>query len=144
MVQPFTKVLVGTDFSDPAGRAVERACDLARRFGAALHVVHVWEVPLIVGGAIAGSDIDWITPIEGSARSQLGAVVGGLEGSGVVVTSTLCSGAAWDRIVNVATEQGADLVVVGTHGRTGLRRALMGSVAEQVVRHSPVAVLTVR
>ncbi len=144
MLQPFTKVLVGTDFSEPAGRAVERACDVARRFGAALHVVHVWEAPLIVGGAIAGSEVDWGAPLETAARSRLGAVVAGLEGSGLTVTSTLCSGAAWDRIVALATDHGADLVVVGTHGRTGLRRALMGSVAERVVRHSPVAVLTVR
>ncbi len=144
MIQPFKKILVATDFSEPAGRAVERACDLARRFDAALHVVHVWEAPLIVGGAIAGYDTDWVTLVEESARSRLSAVVGGLEGSGVVVTSTLCSGAAWDRIVALVPEHGADLVVVGTHGRTGLSRAFMGSVAERVVRHSPVAVLTVR
>lgn len=144
MIQPFKKVLVATDFSEPAGRAVERALDVARRYGAGLHLVHVWEAPLVVGGAISGTEFDWITPMERSARTQLDAAVEGLRAEGVEVTSTLRSGAAWDCIVTLADEVGADLVVVGTHGRTGLRRALMGSVAERVVRHSPVAVLTVR
>lgn len=144
MIQPFKTLLVGTDFSEPAGRAAERAVDLARRYGASLHLVHVWEAPLIVGGAIAGTEFDWMTLLEQSARAQLDAAAEALRAEEVDVTSTLRSGAAWDRIVTLAGEVEADLVVVGTHGRTGLRRAVMGSVAERVVRHSPVAVLTVR
>lgn len=144
MIHPFKTLLVATDFSEPAGRAVERALDVARRYGASLHLVHVWEAPLIVGGAIAGTEFDWMTLLEQAARTQLDAVVEGLRAEGVHVTSSLRSGAAWDRIVTLAGEVEADLVVVGTHGRTGLRRAVMGSVAERVVRHSPVAVLTVR
>lgn len=143
MIEPFAKVLVATDFSEPAGRAVERALDIARRYGASLHLVHVWEAPLIVGGAIAGADVDWSAPLEQAARARLDGQIERLREDGVEVTASLRSGTAWDRIVVLAGEVGADLVVVGTHGRTGLRRALMGSVAERVVRHSPVAVLTV-
>ena len=143
MISPFTKVLVGTDFSEPAARAVERAVDVAMRYGARLHVVHVWEVPIMAGASIASPSIDWITPIENAARAQLDEIVEGLRAGGVDVASTLCSGVAWDRIVGLVEPVGADLVVVGTHGRTGIRRAFMGSIAERVVRLSPVPVLTV-
>jgi len=143
MIHPFTKVLVGTDFSEPASRAVERAIDVARRYEAKLHIVHVWEVPLIVGGPIAGPSVDWITPIEQGARAQLDELVEGLRAGDVDVAATLCSGVAWDRLIELIEKVGADLVVVGTHGRTGIRRALMGSIAERVVRLSPVPVLTV-
>lgn len=143
MVHPFTRVLVGTDFSEHATRAVDRAVDVARRYGASLHLAHVWEVPLLLDGAVAGSEIDWIAPVEHAARVQLDEAVEALAGCGVAVTSVLRCGAAWDRLVGLVDETGADLVVVGTQGRTGLRRALLGSVAERVVRLSPVPVLTV-
>ena len=143
MISPFTKVLVGTDFSEPAARAVERAVDVAGRYGASVHVVHVWEIPLMAGASIASPAIDWITPIETAARAQLDELVEGLRAGKVNVNSTLCSGVAWDRILSVVEQVGADLVVVGTHGRTGIRRAFMGSIAERVVRLATVPVLTV-
>ena len=143
MIAPFTKVLVGTDFSEPTSRALERAIDVARRYEAQLHVVHVWEVPMVVGGPMVGTAVDWITPIEQAAKAQLIEVIDGLRAGKVDVTSTLCSGVAWDRIIATVEQVGADLVVIGTHGRTGIRRALMGSIAERVVRLSPVPVLTI-
>ncbi len=144
MIKPFEKVLVCTDFSEPASRAVERAIDVARRYEARLHIVHVWEPPITGGTAFTGPAVDWSAPIEESARAQLDELVAGLRSGKVDVTATLTSGAAWDRIIAVIETVHADLVVVGTHGRTGIRRVLMGSVAERVVRHSPVPVLTVR
>lgn len=143
MVRPFTRVLVGTDFSDHAARAVERAVDVARRYGASLQVVHVWELPLVLDGAAAGAELDWISLVEHAAREQLDAAVATLGDCGVAVTSALRCGAAWDRITDLAAETDADLVVVGTQGRTGLGRALLGSVAERVVRFSPAPVLTI-
>lgn len=143
MIRPFTRVLVGTDFSDHSTRAVERAVDVAGRYGASLQVAHVWEVPLVVGGSLTSSDFDWISIVEHAARAQLDEAVADLDGCGVTVTPLLRSGAAWDRLVTLASETDADLLVVGTQGRTGLRRALLGSVAERVVRLSPVPVLTV-
>lgn len=143
MLRPFTRVLVGTDFSDHAARAMDRAVDVARRYGASLMVVHVWELPLVLDGAVAGAELDWISPVEQASREQLDRAVAALGDCGVAVTSALRSGAAWDRIVDVAAETGADLVVVGTQGRTGLHRAVIGSVAERVVRFSTVPVLTV-
>ncbi len=144
MIQPFAKVLVATDFSEQAVQAVERAVDVAHRFNAALHVVHVWEIPVTAYGPMGVTTIDLSTPIEEAARTQLDAVVAGLRARGIDVESSLVQGVAWDGIVSLAERVGADLVVVGTHGRTGVRRVLMGSVAERVVRHAGCAVLTVR
>ena len=143
MIKPFTRVLVATDFSECAGRAVERAVDVARRYDAKLHVVHVWQIPILTGGALAELSIDWMTPIEEAARAQLDELVTGLRAAKVDVESTLAGGVAWDEILALVDHAKADLVVVGTHGRTGLRRALMGSIAERVVRLSPVPVLTI-
>lgn len=143
MITPFTNVLVGTDFSDSATRAVERAVDVARRYEAAIHVVHVFALPLLDGAPHIPAAQGWIAPIEQAAQEQLDELVEGLRRGGVEVTSTLRSGAAWDQILTLIGEIHADLLVVGTHGRTGLRRALLGSIAERLVRHSPVPVLTV-
>lgn len=143
MVKAFTKVLVGTDFSDGAARAVERAADVAQRYGARLHVVHVWELPHVASSLVINPGIDWHTPVETAARTQLDALLETLRANHVEADSTLLGGVVWDEIVGAISPLGADLVVVGTHGRTGLRRALMGSVAERVVRFSSVPVLTV-
>ena len=143
MIKPFTKVLVATDFSEPAGRAVERAVDLAQRYGARLQVVHVWELPHVATSLVIDPGIAWHTPVEQAARAQLDALVEALRASQLEVASTLLGGVAWDQLVGSIEPLGADLVVVGTHGRTGLRRALLGSVAERVVRFSPVPVLTI-
>lgn len=143
MIKPFEKVLVATDFSEHAHRALERAIDIAQRYECPLHIVHVWEAPLLARGAAMEPSVDWSTLIEDAARKQLDELTAGLRASKLAVTSTLTTGAPWERIVADAEAQGADLVVVGTHGRTGLRRAFLGSVAERVVRMSPVAVLTI-
>ncbi len=143
MIKPFEKVLVATDFSDHAHRALERAIDLAQRYEASLHVVHVWDMPLLARGASMEPSVDWSTLIEASARAELDELVSGLRTSKLSVTSTLTTGSPWERILADAEAQGADLIVVGTHGRTGIRRVMMGSVAERVVRMSPVAVLTI-
>ena len=106
--------------------------------------MHVWEIPVTAYGPMGVTTIDLSTPIEEAARTQLDAVVAGLRARGIDVESSRVQGVAWDGIVSLAERVGADLVVVGTHGRTGVRRVLMGSVAERVVRHAGCAVLTVR
>jgi len=143
MVKPFTKVLVGTDFSDGSGRAIERAADLAQRYGARLHIVHVWELPHVATSLVIDPGFEWHTPVEQAARRQLDALLETLRANHVEAESTLLGGVVWDQLVGAISPLGADLVVVGTHGRTGLRRALLGSVAERVVRFSSVPVLTV-
>ncbi len=143
MVKPFTKVLVGTDFSECASSAVECAADVAQRYGAPLHVMHVWALPHVATSLVIDPGLEWHTPVEQAARAQLDALIERLRANHVEASSSLLSGVAWEQIVESIALFGADLVVVGAHGRTGLRRALLGSVAERVVRFSSVPVLTV-
>ncbi len=140
------RILVATDFSDVSARAVEAAVDLCGKLGASLVVVHAYTLPA------------YIMPIEGTLmatpqyaaeltvrlQDALDRVVEPLSARGLVVQSKLVLGVAHAEIVRVAAEVGADLVVVGTHGRSGLPHAVMGSVAERVVRACPVPVLSVR
>ena len=143
MVKPFTKVLVGTDFSESAAHAVEMAVDVAVRYKAKLVVVHAWDVPTLGYGGMMQAPVDFITPLEQAAHQQLEELAKELRKNHPDLEALLYQGVAWDRVLAAVDETKADLVVVGTHGRTGIRRALLGSVAECVVRLSPVPVLTV-
>lgn len=120
------QILFPTDFSEVSRRAGRTAADLARRFGARLHVLHV--VPPATDPTPAPRGLE-------AAVAELGP---GLE----IIPRTL-SGLAGRTIVAYAREHGIDLIVMGTHGRTGFSHALLGSVAESVVRRAPCRVLTV-
>lgn len=137
----FKHVLVATDFSEASGLALELAASIARQAGATLTVVHACELP-IYPEAIPSADL--LTPITAAAGKRLDAVVTGLRDRCPGALPLLRVGAAWEEILAAAAEVGADLVVVGTHGRRGLSHAVLGSVAERVVRLSPIPVLTVR
>ena len=137
------RILVPTDFSADAETAFGCALELSRNFGASVHLLHVVENPLAAGAwssemytaEIAGLQINLIR----GARERLrGAVPPGA--TNVVVD--VRSGQPAREIVGAARELGVDVIVMGTHGRTGLSHALMGSVAERVVRLAPCPVLT--
>jgi nucleotide-binding universal stress UspA family protein len=145
-MRAFRKILVPTDFSENAGQALETAVDLANRYEAALHLLHVDQLPTYAfpeGVVVAGPDMlasmtDWSDKGLAAAKAQaerLGAVR---------VTVQAVIGTPFTDIIRVAREEKADLIVMGTHGRTGLAHALLGSVAEKVVRKAPCPVLTVR
>ena len=138
------RILVATDFSECSRHAVDVAVDVAQSLRADLELVHVWELtPLMaIGLEYAGAEL--VNAIEDAARLQLAAEVARVRKTLPATTGILRSGVAWDEIVRVADEQRDDLIIIGTHGRTGLRRALMGSVASRVVRASTLAVMTVR
>jgi nucleotide-binding universal stress UspA family protein len=134
---PLRRILVPTDFSDPADQALGYARDLAARDGATIIPVHVIEeltVPLVYDVDVAELDTD---DVRRRARSSLQEVS---EAEHVRVVS----GHPGRRIVEVAEEEEADLIVIATHGRTGLPRVLLGSVAETVIRQANCPVLTVR
>ena len=99
MVKPFTKVLVGTDFSDGAIRAMERSADVAERYGARLHFVHVWELPHVATSLVIDPGIEWHTPVETATREQRDALLETLRANHVEADSTLLSKVAWDQIV---------------------------------------------
>lgn len=141
----YRTILVPTDGSDPARAALDRAVDLARTYDANIHVLYVVDVGDV--GLLTPSD----APAEGvrnslrrTAERIVADAVSVAEEAGVPAESTVTIGIPHVEILDAADELDVDLVVVGTHGRTGLTRALIGSVAERVVRRCSAPVLTVR
>jgi nucleotide-binding universal stress UspA family protein len=141
----FRRILVATDFTETSGRALDWAIELAARLGASVTVVHAYEIPVLGfpdGALIATSDV--AARISGGAQAALGNTVEEHRGRGVPIDGILREGAAWEEIEAVADSIDADLIVIGTHGRRGLTRALLGSVAEKVVRTSRRPVATIQ
>lgn len=141
------KILVPTDFSEFSTHAVKYGCEFARRFGAELHLVSVVEdvYPLIPeSGMLLPSAANYLTELKQSAEATLASRPDPAWVQGLTVVREVLIGAAFLEIIRYAKEQDIDLIVIGTHGRTGLIHALMGSVAEKVVRKAPCPVLTVR
>jgi nucleotide-binding universal stress UspA family protein len=142
---PIRKILVATDFSGGAAAATEQALQLASAFGASLTMFHVYSVPAYVfpdgSTFVAGPEV--AARIEAEVVDALASAARAAEQkSGVPVLTRSAVGAPHEEIVRAANDY--DLVVMGTHGRTGLRHLFLGSVAEKVVRHAPCPVLTVR
>jgi nucleotide-binding universal stress UspA family protein len=135
-------ILYPTDFSKEAGYAFDVACALARDGRARLVVLHVERPPLTTLGGTAGvpplpTEYDRQLLLEELHRLQP-------TEPGIAIEYRLEHGEPAPVILAVAEQIGADLIVIGTHGRTGLRRLLMGSVAEHVIRKAPCPVLTVK
>ena len=141
----FNRILVPTDFSEPSDAALDYARTLADKFGASIHVLHIIE--LHTSGAFSGESYIGPSLYEmqlKEAQSKLAVRVLPADRARYGATSEVMTGIAADTIVEFAEDQHIDLIVMGTHGRTGLAHLLMGSVAEHVVRRSPCPVLTVR
>jgi nucleotide-binding universal stress UspA family protein len=139
------KILVPTDFSPGAAVAVDQALTMAQAFGASVTLFHVYSLPTYVfpdgSTFLAGPEVT--ARIESDVEDALSKAAQDAERrSGVPVLKRSQIGAPYDEIVRAAAEY--DLVVMGTHGRTGLRHLFLGSVAEKVVRHATCPVLTVR
>jgi nucleotide-binding universal stress UspA family protein len=132
------KILFPTDFSHLSDAALEHATTLARETGATLLVLHVEEPPIAYGGGEMYYGIP--DPDDHEMRRMLAAIRP--HDPAVHVEHRMVTGDPADEIVKVADEEHVDLIVMGTHGRTGLRRMLMGSVAESVVRRANCPVLT--
>lgn len=145
---PFKKILCPTDFSTGSQHALQVAVRLAASHGAELVLVHAWHMSLTAlagaGETLFPADIiqQMIAEQErGLAAAHREAVKLGAPR----VSSRFLTGVPWDQIVETLSADPAfDLAVMGTHGRTGLGRVLLGSVTEKVVRHAPCSVLAVR
>ena len=139
-------IVVPIDFSPSAEEAMSWAIDLARRYGASLIVTHVLQ-PVAWP---ASPDGLMLTPTDllATTRRELDASLertrASIEAAGIGAKAELLDGTPAAEIAALARRAAADLVVMGTHGRTGLKHALLGSVAEKVVRTAPCPVLTVR
>jgi len=153
-----TKVLLATDGSEEASSATEAAVEIAQKTGSELHVVHVYGVAPIYplyspettdpGGAeledpVLEEELEGLS--ERRAQEVLDAAVEKVQSAGATVAQAhLREGGVPHEIVALAEDLGVGLVVVGSRGRGGIRRALMGSVSDAVVRHAHCPVLVVR
>ena len=137
---PIHTILVPTDFSERSQYALGLAGALTRDYGARLVLVHV----VVPQPIVYGEGVIPVEPEEYHAelRQRLDAIT--ISGGDVRAERRLEEGDAAAEILRVAREIDANLIVMGTHGRTGLRRLIMGSVAEQVMRRAPCAVLKVK
>lgn len=140
----FKHILVPVDFGEPSDHALEVAMNLAKQYGSLVTLVHVWELPAYAYSGMELAPVDLLTPIQDAAREQLDKTVNMVKKSGVEVRGILKQGVPWREILSTINDSQPDLVVIGTHGRRGVKRALLGSVAEKVVRTSSAPVLTVR
>lgn len=132
------KILFPTDFSSCSDAGLEHATTLARESGATLLIVHVAEPPAAYGGGEMYYGVP--EPDTKALAKMLEAVVP--TDPSVRYEHRLLSGDPANEVVELAKEENVDLIVIGTHGRTGLRRLLMGSVAEAIVRRANCPVFT--
>ena len=146
MTDTISRILVPVDFSPHAERAFSYATTLALRLGAKLSLLHVVEDPFVTGAWSAEIYVpnvpELLDKVIKGAEGHLATLKESAAAAGVTADTTVITGRPAHAIVEHAKEGGFDLIVIGTHGRTGLSHALMGSVAERVVRRAPCPVLT--
>jgi nucleotide-binding universal stress UspA family protein len=143
------QILVPTDFSEPSRAALDYAAEFARPFDASVDVLHVWEAPIFIPPAgILAAGVVGMTELEifrKSAEDAVSRFVAEARARGVVVRASFAElGPPAHTITEFARQREYDLIVIGTHGRTGLAHVWIGSVAERVVRHAGCPVLAVR
>jgi nucleotide-binding universal stress UspA family protein len=139
------RVLCATDFSRASRPAFAAALRLAKRDRAELFVLHVLMPPSpFLGAELPASYVDLVARARQEVERRLGALVAQAKKAGVRVKAGRVEGVPADEILRAARRRHADVIVIGTHGRTGLRRLFMGSVAERVLLRATIPVLTVR
>jgi nucleotide-binding universal stress UspA family protein len=140
-------VLVPTDFTDHSERAALYAVELAKRFSAQIHCIHVSDVPadLLATSAyyVTGPSEQFVDQIREESRKGLASFVA-KNFPDVDVKPVFLEGRPFIEIIRYAREQRIDLIVIATHGRSGIQHVLFGSVAEKVVRKAPCPVLVVK
>ncbi|MEO7731504.1 MAG: universal stress protein [Kofleriaceae bacterium] len=140
----FRKILCPIDFSPGSQQAMRTAVRLATEGDAELVLAHAWYLPPVATGGESLMSADLVQQLSDDAQRALDDAVREATSLGARrVTPKLLKGVPWTAITDAAME-GVDVIVIGTHGRTGLARILLGSVAEAVVRHAPCPVIVVR
>ena len=142
------RILLATDFSDFSNEALDYAVYLARGFGADLHLLHVFEPPFFSHSGVSlnvrPEVHQWIMEVKQEAQEKLGKLAEEVRHHGAKVHPIFKEGTPFLEILKTAGEIPADLIVLGTHGRTGLAHVLMGSVAQRVVQKAACPVFTVK
>ncbi|MHC4480577.1 MAG: universal stress protein [Planctomycetota bacterium] len=140
------RIVCAVDFSENSDYALSYAVQLARTFDAELKLLHVVELPFLPSYALAGvPDLSMpVEQIQQNSRRKLDELLEDCRQRYERTDADLRTGSPFLEIINYAREVDADLIVVGTHGRTGLRHMIIGSVAEKVVRKAPCPVLSIK
>ena len=141
------RILYPTDFSEATKVAATSACEMADKFGAELHVLHVLHdlSSLMPFTAISiWTEPEHIAEIADNAKRILAEIPDANWSQGKAVVRKVSSGNVADEITNYARQHGIDLIVIGTHGHAGLKHAVLGSIAEKVVRTADCPVLSIR
>jgi nucleotide-binding universal stress UspA family protein len=141
------RILVPTDFSEPSERAAVYALELAKRYGAEIHCVHVSDIPadLLATSTyyMTGPSEQFVDQVRDESKKSLEAFAA-KNFPGLGAKAVFLEGRPFVEIVRYTRDEKIDLVVIATHGRSGLKHALFGSVAEKVVRKAPCPVLVVK
>ena len=145
MLQP-KKILVPTDFSDSARKALLYAVEFAKTYGSQVLLCHVIEPPAYPMAMVAGTlqAAPEERELRGQIQKELDAAVSRVAGNDVAIEPRLLEGTPYVEITTMAEDEEVDLIVLPTHGRTGLAHMFLGSTAERVVRKAPCPVLVVR
>ncbi len=139
----FKRLLVAVDFSETSDKALDYATNLASEFGAQILLLHVLESPTVFNSSNPAF-ADWDKEATRTAKSRLDQLAQGRIDEFIPVNSEVHIGRAYQIICETAQSEKCDLIVIGTHGFTGLKHILLGSTAEKVIRHAPCSVLVVR
>jgi nucleotide-binding universal stress UspA family protein len=137
-------ILVPVDFSEHADQALHYALELAGKLGARLTLVHVIQAPVAVARGMAVSLDPYFQEVELEASATMNDYAQRAHAAGIACDIVILQGVPFQEIIDLASARQVDLIVMGTQGRTGLQRFVVGSVAERVVRLAPCPVLVTR
>ena len=145
-MNPFKRIIVATDLTPASEPAVLEAALLAKENGADLLITHVYRPPSISQAQSASGGVyeEWDRNIRAEVEAKLRVLVENVAKEGVKAEALVLAGQPYEAIVEAAKLNDADLVVMGTHGRKGVARFFLGSVASRVISTAPCPVMTVR
>jgi nucleotide-binding universal stress UspA family protein len=140
------RILVPVDFSEPSTRALMHAIAMAEQFGASLDVLHVVPNPYVddPAGLYLPLPATYVNDLMNDARKRLDDLLDSVDHQRLRARPIVKAGDPLRQVVEYARDESMDLIVLGTHGRSGVAHLFLGSVAERVVRTAPCPVLTVR
>ena len=140
------KILVPTDFSEYSKSALPYAVDLAKKYNARMVILHIFDEELLspIFFEAGGSAKEYYDRLQNRFEAAIDDFLSGVDTENVEVEAQLGNGTPFVEIIRFARENGVDLIIMGTHGRSGIAHALLGSVTEKVVRKSPCPVMVVR
>lgn len=141
----FQKIVVPIDFSDHSSRALDVAIELGKKLGGSLHLIHAYPIhPMLLTPYDMHIPADFEREFRKAADQQMAACADRVRKAGLAVETTCTPDLPSEAIVRCAEKIGADLIVMGTRGLTGLKHVVLGSVAERTLRSAPCPVLTVK